>query len=259
VRFSLKLYKGGTDIQVASGTYCSTLCGLSFDPVGVGKYETPAGEIFSTMSGKLDSMKEHFRLEYGDRIVELINEIKQLDNIFKPLVKEVYKGDEFWKGICSGVAAKGIPLMSEALEIVRNKNPHRFAERLIKRIGFEGEDDIVLVQGKKYFSSINNDATKRMIKRLKGQNVYVNLVPGGKDKENKGILIELRDERGCIVSPYMPLTINKNGAWQLSKLSGRYCKLDKEFILYGHPRPKKSKQIATSTNCYIKTKSIFQG
>jgi len=117
----------------------------------------------------------------------------------------------------------------------------------------------VLVQGKKYFSSINNDATKRMIKRLKGQNVYVNLVPGGKDKENKGILIELRDERGCIVSPYMPLTINKNGAWQLSKLSGRYCKLDKEFILYGHPRPKKSKQIATSTNCYIKTKSIFQG
>src|SRR6056300_602328 len=83
---SLKLYigrnkKGSMNIQVASGTYLSTLCGLGFDVVGRGVFESNTGERFSSKKSDSKKILSNFSREYGaetsthlNRVIDLTKE-----------------------------------------------------------------------------------------------------------------------------------------------------------------------------------------
>jgi len=62
---------------------------------------------------------------------------------------------------------------------------------------------------------------------------------------------------GVIVNIEVPFTLQKNGAWHLpkKKYSGaEYHNKEGIDLLHGQRRPKKSKEISTSTNTYLNLK-----
>lgn len=256
LKVSLKLYKKGDTIQVASGTYLSTLCGLAFDPISPpGTYLTSNGTKFNTRN--IEGLKEIISNEYDSNLSNIIQGLKDLDNKFKPLVKEKYCGDEKWKDVCEEVAYLAIPLFFDALDIISQKDQNLFARRLVNRLGFSGRDEIVIVAGKNFYSSINNQEAKEIFIRLNKDNIYVTYQQSGLLNDGQGLNLNICDEIGKIVSFNMPLTINKNGAWQLDHPNG-IEKKGEGFIQFGEPRPKKSKEIATSTNCWLKISELFK-
>ena len=50
----------------------------------------------------------------------------------------------------------------------------------------------------------------------------------------------------------VPFTINKNGAWISEEYQGeRFHAKEQKMLATGQRRPKKSKELATSTNTYV--------
>ncbi len=260
IKLSLKVYKAGDSVQIASGTFVSTVCSLAYLPVSPGKYMRHSGETFSTMNKRGQEKMYAFMLEdFGDEMVSVVKSIKDLDKQFRDLITQPYIGDNEWEKVCKKVGMDAIPLMTRAFSIVKTSNQKEFVNRVCARIGIDGSDDVIIGQGEKYFSSINNIYTKNILKLVNLGKVDVIMRQSGKGGEGKGIKFDVVDidTKNVVLSFDMPLTVNKNGAWQLDDVNGRYCATDKAFIKYGDPRPVKAKQIATSTNCYIKTKTLF--
>ena len=95
--------------------------------------------------------------------------------------------------------------------------------------------------------------TTENIRVLTHQNINVCDVKLQFEIHNQGLRFHFSDNCGMNISTTVPLTINRNGAWNLDlNRDNDYFHIDKKEIPYGHLRPVKSRQIATSTNTYIK-------
>ena len=74
----------------------------------------------------------------------------------------------------------------------------------------------------------------------------------GQKQDGGGVEVRLLGADGSLlIKLEIPLTLNRNGAWQLSTHPGRYCRKDKLYIPYGGLRPTKAKEMATSTNTWL--------
>ena len=72
--------------------------------------------------------------------------------------------------------------------------------------------------------------------------------------------MSLVDNLGEILKIDIPFTLQKNGGWFLpkEKYEGTiYHKKEKKDLMYGERRPKKSKEINTSTNMWFKIKDYI--
>ena len=74
-------------------------------------------------------------------------------------------------------------------------------------------------------------------------------------KHEKSLRMSINDLEGEILHVDIPFTLQKNGAWYLPKEEyegTQYHSGEKKELVYGERRPKKSKEINTSTNMWFK-------
>lgn len=252
---SLKQYQKFSNPQVASGTYLSTLAGIAFNCVGRGKYETPSGKTF--VSKNHESMKEHFKECYKVDIQPLIDLTKKVHK----LRYEEYK-PENWSAICKDTGKKAAEVISGILEEMQ-KNHSTFEaelkERILERTGLKKDDEKHMFfnfHNKKEYKTIDtisNLQLSELISDINHKNCAISF-----DIHGQGIRFYFikKSEDGAgdaLLDAHMPLTINSNGAW-VSK-AGRHKK-EGIYLKKGQRRPKKSKQLDTSTNFYLNIKKL---
>ena len=141
--FSLKQYKKFSDVQVASGTYLSTICGLAFDVVGRGKFTMPNGDTF--VSKNYDDIMQAFSKTYGTEtqapLLELMKITKRVHNNFRTMPVKPSKA--LWKRACTQTGkAAGAPF-AQILKIVQSRNPSIFKERFLSRSGLKNSNSVL--------------------------------------------------------------------------------------------------------------------
>lgn len=256
---SLKLYeKISKTVQLASGTYVSTVCGLAFDTNGVGRYVAPDGVNFT--SRNFDHLVKQWIKTYGPDVSDLLYQMKGLDDIIKPVQLKKYMGDLKWKELCYSVGEVGAKCFEQIMRIVYDKNPQNFRNRFLERIGFTGKDEILIAgynSGKFFiFSTIGNNDAKDRIEELQSEdNEYIFSSAVGKQGGHSfNLIIEYKGK--TLLETKTPFTINKNGCWW-SKRSVNHKK-NINNLPVGSPREDKQ-EIATSTNCYVNIGKIIDG
>jgi hypothetical protein len=188
----------------------------------------------------------------------MIPTLEKLDNIL-PIIKEKYvysKNAEFfqnvendWKYDCNYYGNLAIELTLKILK--ENFSDLQVKERILKMSGFDGEEDLLLIDSKKMVDSVTSDKFKNLTKKLRSNDTKVNFYQKG-----KSIFFDFVDIYNKVyLTVSVPFTLQKNGAWHLpSNKKGIWKEKENMFLEYGQRRPKKSKELNTSINTYVKVK-----
>ena len=256
---SLKIYvgknkPGAMNMQVASGTFLSTLCGLGFDVIGRGSFRGPQGDKFGSKKSGVRTILENFEQRYGEQTTQHLNEVLRLTNKAHELRVCPTKPsdiDSIRKSIGTEAIHPFVNLLTEmdAQGLLR--------QRLLERLGLNGSGGKEVVAAcftnnskTQVFNSIGNDNFHRNIGLLNDSDSTLSF-----EKVGQGVGFSFKSADGLeILSTKMPLTININGAWANKD---RWDKLDKCHYKKGERRLTKSKQLDTSTNFYLNIGQVF--
>lgn len=252
---SLKAYKGGFDsIQVCSGTFNSFINNFMFKSDGVGMFLTENNIRFR---GSSVSQRDKIISNLG--YSKMIPTLKKLDEIL-PLIKEKYvystKAEFFqnveldWKRDCNHYGKLAIELTLKILN--ENFSKSQIKERILKMTGLDGIEDLLLIDSKKMIDTITSDNFKNLTNKLKSDDTGIRYYQRG-----QSIFFDFVDIYDRVyLQVTVPFTLQKNGAWFLpSDGKPSYKQTEKMYLEYGQRRPKKSKQLNTSINTYVKLKN----
>ena len=254
---AVKNYQNGFDtIQVCSGTFNSTLNNFLFDDTDCppGTYITSNGEKFvGSNRVKRDRFVKESHPELLPYYIQLDSINDDIRNFYiKSEEAEYYENvEDKWKKDCSVVGTKVASLMVEALSHLPNE---MILKRLQKATGLVSDEHLLCLGKGKYLFSVTNEKYQKLCDRVK-EATHVEIVSKG-----QSVFYHICDDEGTIISINQPCTLQKNGAWFATneeKFDGLREKNDKgkNFMLkWGQRRPRKSKELATSTNMYLKLK-----
>ena len=254
---AVKNYQNGFDtIQVCSGTFNSTLNNFLFDDTDCppGTYITSNGEKFvGSNRVKRDRFVKESHPELLPYYIQLDSINDDIRNFYiKSEEAEYYENvEDKWKKDCSVVGTKVASLMVEALSHLPNE---MILKRLQKATGLVSDEHLLCLGKGKYLFSVTNEKYQKLCDRVK-EATHVEIVSKG-----QSVFYHICDDEGTIISINQPCTLQKNGAWFATneeKFDGLREKNDKgkKFMLkWGQRRPRKSKELATSTNMYLKLK-----
>jgi hypothetical protein len=251
ISVSLKAYKGSiSSIQVCSGTFNSFITNLLFDKDGVGMFKSKDGIRFKG-SKKEDRDREIKKIGYGSMLPTL----HKIDEI-NPKVKEYFvygKKAEWYQNIKEeweeGHYKYGYEAIDLTLKILReNFSDTEIKSRIVEMIGFDGEEELLLIGKTKMVDSITNEKLKVLIDKVRSENTIIRYY-----KHGKNINFDFVNGGGeVILTIGIPFCLDKNGGWFLPKdKKGTFYKKENMFLEYGQRRPKKSKEINTSINTYV--------
>ena len=253
---SLKQYQNYSDIQVASGTYFSTLCGLLFDTIGRGKFVTSSGEEFNSKKAQFSTIKRHVCEEYGAECAKPLGEILEItEEVHKLRYEESCPDAKVFKDLSKKSINPFLSLMSIAI-----KDKHSLIKnRFLKRTGFVGKKELVYTaySGNSicYISSLTDDGFHEMIDSLNSEDCKLEVHQSGKNQDGQGVQFSFKHGNDVVLGATMPLSINKNGAWANRD---RYCKVSKQYVNEGERRPKKALQLDTSTNVWVSLRKYIK-
>ena len=250
--FSLKNYaKGYNSIQLCSGTYLSFINNFVFVPDGVGMFVNPyTGERFNgsdreTRNGLLKKMGLSSLIPFYSKIGKIQEKMRNF-YINDPSAKFFYNVEDKWKKDCHNYGHNAAKVISEAMKFIDND---AVKDRIMKMSGLGGDEELLLIGKGKYFTSWN-DKYINLINRCKNATVEYAIY-------GKGLRFVLKDTDGDIIDIDVPMTLNANGAWYKKGLNEKFYGFeykDKEGIdlAWAERRPKKSKEITTSINTYMR-------
>jgi len=254
VSFSLKNYKNGYDrIQLCSGTWNSFLNNFLFESAGVGMFINPNTK--ERFKGSNRAVRDELIESMGFSPLKGI--YNQFDNILDA-VRSFYVNSEEanmwqnvetrWKNDCAEYGLNAAQSVVDALKTLDN---NQIKQRIIKMAGLNYDEEILLIGKGDYCCSLFNDTYADILLRVNSEESVVEYKVNG-----KGVLFTITDGED-IVSIEVPFTLQKNGAWYLcgDAYEGTvYHKKEQVDLAYGQRRPKKSKEINTSTNTYLNLK-----
>ena len=256
ISVSLKNYKNSLgDIQTCSGTWYSFLINFVLESVGPGKYIDPfTGEVF--MSKETEKLYEILNKLSHCGIVKSLVAIKTINDKMR---KKYIDGDKFrnwsdtkdsWKDDCRDLSHTAIDLAYNALQSL----PQDFLKkRVLKASGLDGEEELLMVgKGGVWKSSITHKSYKVLLEKLRESELVVEKV-----KKTIRFIFQTKDKES-ILSIDCPFTLQKNGAWHCpkEKYEGKQFHQKEGIELYwGDIRPKKSRQLNTSVNMWVKLKN----
>jgi len=246
---SLKNYRNGARRpQVCSGTFNSFVLNFLFASTGVGTFQLPSSD--TTFRGS--NVKDRDAAIKVLGMEAILPALHRLDELNQEIRTKFIDGDEFeffaedaFKETCGLVGNEGSSLAKEILDGLPQA---LLKKRLLTMTGFDGEDEILLIEPDTYTDTITNTVFRNLRKRLQDKETFVRVVRRG-----QGIGIDFTRGEDSILTAHVPFTINKNGAW----ISGEYydgVKLHRKEgieLAYGQRRPKKSRELATSVNTYL--------
>jgi hypothetical protein len=254
ISVSLKQYEKSSSVQLCSGTFLSTICSLSYERIGNGKFQDKNGNKF--LSKNVNDVQSFFLQDYGLIAEGLIKKIKDLDNDYLHYkTMEIYPGDNVWLNTTTSVGNKGAEYISNLLKIVEKKSL-TIKENILKRTGLNGSHEILIVanhKDPKIYSTLTDKSLKDKIRNLNDKKTLLKI-----NKKKQGVEFSFVNNDKTIISLLMPCTINKNGAWHLPKVGNadKYCNKSKKWVKPNHLRPVKAKEMYTSTNFYLDFKKI---
>jgi hypothetical protein len=254
--WSLKTLKKGTTIQTYSSTYFSFILGFVFDKKNMQKFIHGTKE-FTSRSIKIIE-KSLMEKGYDVDFIKSVMKLRGLPNELQKLVKEnpnfltmQYEGftnynqqtgelhNNAWKEICKKYGNENKTVLYDLLTKIYEVEGKKMVSRAMVSQGLLGEHNTVVI-------------TTEKIIFLKHQNIDVCDVKLDFEIHNQGLRFHFSDNCGMSITTTVPLTINRNGAWNLDpNRDNHYFDIDKKKIPFGYERPVKSRQIATSTNTYI--------
>ena len=250
---SLKQYKQLKRLQVASGTYISTLCGLAFGVIGRGKFDGPHGAFVSKNKAATLSA---FSTAYGPQILPDLEEIYAINDEIKEMRKNSYfPGEEVWKQFCTSTGNGAAAVFVKILKTVCAGDAAAFKQRFLDRLGLVNNHDILFTGRHKKkiytFSTLQDSPWQKTVDTLTSSMVQLNIY-----RHLQGVKIQFEASGKTILEVSIPLTVNRNGAWVMDP-AGRICSKDKKFYAYGQLRPLKAKEMATSTNAWMEIGPIL--
>ena len=254
ISVSLKNYKNGFDrIQLCSGTWNSFLNCLLFESAGVGMFINPITK--QRFKGSNRAVRDELIERMGFSPLKDI--YSDFDNILDAVRSFYVYSDEAnmwqnvatrWKNDCAEYGLNAAQSIVDALKTLDNS---KIKQRIIKMAGLNYDEEILLIGKGDYCCSLFNDTYADILSRVNNEESVVEYKVNG-----KGVLFTITDGED-IVSIEVPFTLQKNGAWYLcgEEYEGTvYHNKEKVDLAYGQRRPKKSKEINTSTNTYLNLK-----
>ena len=254
ISISLKNYKNGFDrIQLCSGTWNSFLNCLLFESAGVGMFINPITK--QRFKGSNRAVRDQLIESMGFSPLKGI--YSEFDNILDAVRSFYVYSEEAnmwqnvatrWKNDCAEYGLNAAQSVVNALETLDNS---KIKQRIIKMAGLNYDEEILLIGKGDYCCSLFNDTYADILRRVNSEESVVEYKVNG-----KGVLFTITDGED-IVSIEVPFTLQKNGAWYLcgEEYEGTiYHKKEQVDLAYGQRRPKKSKEINTSTNTYLNLK-----
>ena len=254
ISISLKNYKNGFDrIQLCSGTWNSFLNCLIFESAGVGMFVNPITK--QRFKGSNRAVRDHLIESMGFSPLKGI--YSEFDNILDA-VRAFYVNSEEanmwqnvearWKNDCAEYGLNAAQSVVDALKTLDNS---KIKQRIIKMAGLNYDEEILLIGKGDYCCSLFNETYADILQPVNNEESVVEYKVNG-----KGVLFTITDGED-IVSIEVPFTLQKNGAWYLDGdeyVGTIYHKKEQVDLAYGQRRPKKSKEINTSTNTYLNLK-----
>jgi len=259
---SLKNYIGGGGItrpQVSSGTFLSFACGFVFDRVGVGTYADPrkVGAVFqgrdAVARNSVLLWEEENDPDLKNRAA-LIEPLAVLERLQSEMRGELLADDckmydaARVRAVVNRIAQPGIEAVLKIFDLIGHDEV-RLA--ILARMGMDGKEDSLFFDSERYVDSITNRDYHMLLERLNDEKTEFTVA-----QHKQNIRFSFRRGSELVLKTDVPFTINTNGAWHRPKdrYSGTQRIIDKGVpvdLRWGERRPRKSMEIATSTNTYI--------
>lgn len=259
VPVSLKNYKKGYDtIQVCSGTWNSFVNNFLFTPAGVGRFVDPfTKELFKGSNAEIrNSLVTKMGFEPLIEAYEYIDSVQAQIKQKYTYGKEAeywYKVEHDWVNDCQALSMIAIEKICDGLSQLDSSI---IKSRFIKMTGLNYDEELLLIDKKgNHLFSLTEERYKKVLTRVNGPDSIVEI-----SIKKKSIVFTSKDSLGIIVNVKVPLTLQKNGAWHVPEETydgTQYHPKEKVELAYGQRRPKKSKEIATSINTYVKLKEAL--
>lgn len=259
---SLKNYENGpASIQVGSGTFQSFALGFFLQADGIGWWKNASGERRRTNpANKFRPWRdEALRSSIEDTdvakaVVKLFAALDKLHDDQRALFLDTdeflfYKESEV-KSERNRVGAEGARLLHELLKLVPAE---RVRSRVLKATGLlDGEDLLVFGDGQ-IADTITDPRFESFVADLRASQLSIS-------SSAQSVTFTFSAESPADAEPRvvltvnLPCTINTNGAWYRDgdPYEGvRWHAKEKRNLAWGERRPKKSREISTSTNTYL--------
>lgn len=263
ISFSLKNYKSGdiSRIQLCSGTWHSLINGYALNEgEGPGMFiDVNTGGRFRAQKSDLTQRDNNYRQLGLENIIENINEIDQILNEIKQKYIESNETKNFndiskqWKTDCETYGIRGIDITIKALDKIP---PEIIKRKFLEKSGLCYKEELLIIGNNgNMICTLMNDKYKSLMERVNKESCNISYI-----KHGKSIRFSVLDEGGEIIKIDIPFTLQKNGAWYLpkEKYEGSiYHKKEGVNLVYGERRPKKCKEINTSTNMWINIASYI--
>lgn len=251
---SLKNYIGTGGItrpQVSSGTFLSFACGFVFDRVGVGQYSDPRqpGAVFR--GSNTVARNAVLAFENRQELIEPLDVLEQLQREMRTeLLSEecrMYDADTV-RAVVDRIADPGIHTVLEIFDLLGHEEVRT---AMLARMGMDGTEESLFFDSDRFVDSITMPAYHQLRERLNDEETQFSVFQHG-----QSIRFAFHNGSQLVLKTDVPFTINTNGAWHRprERYSGRQRIIDKGRpvdLLWGERRPRKSLEIATSTNTYI--------
>lgn len=258
--YSLKHYKKLSKIQVCSGTYVSLLDHFVLNKWGgPGSFIDSNGVVFSSRK-KQKVFMEYTKCKNGTELYILREELIKLNMYIKN--KYVYGtfAEHFTEDVEKEfdkdklmLADEGTGLIITALNLL---NTQIVKYKILSRTGLcNGTDSKLLcIFPSKFYNSETNKNFKELLISLDTSCVVYN-----KHQQSLKFSLETLDQK-VLLDIDVPFTINKNGAWFHDSnytTEPFYYKPEQMYLYYNQRRPKKSPELAPSTNIYVPISQLF--
>jgi len=248
--YSLKMYKSDGAIQSFSSTFPSFILSCAFDRDSLNKFLFDDNIFFT---GRNHKKIQTFLIKkgYSDEFiknftflktmnVELFNIIKTFPNFFDMEIdgkRNTKESFDAWKQLCENTRNNAKEIMYLMIRDIYIKDGCKMIKRLLTSFGFIGKHKTLHITTDNVHVFDNQEIDCETVNFDFGM--------------NKGGLYFTFSGNNFNYETNVPLTINRNGAYNLEENRESF-KTEKCKVPYGHIRPVKSKQIATSTNSWTK-------
>ena len=270
ISVSLKNYKKEfKSIQLCSGTWLSFINRFILNNpggLGPGMYLDSSGKKFR---GCTKSKREKYLVENSENSEEIITLMNVLEKINIDIKEKYVKSEEMkiwnehvstkWKEDCNILGIKGAEIAKNILDMI---NDDKKKNIVLKMCGLNiDSEELLCIDSNTSLCSCYDEKYKEIIKKLNSDDVKILIINNG-PKLVISFVDQGKNEDSDdykIISVNIPFTLQKNGAWFLEEEHnndiGYYHPKEKKIMRYGERRPKKSKELATSTNTHFNLKS----
>ena len=259
-KYSLKNYKKLGNIQVCSGTHVSLLDYFVLNKSGApGNFITSDGKMFSNRNKEL-LFKEYSKHKSGLELYLLREELLELNL----LLKNKYVYGEFAAFFTTEVENEfekdKLMIANEAMKIIISGlnllDTELVKYKILSRTGLcndNSDTKLLCVFPGVFYNSTTNKRFQDLLSGLSASTVSYTI-------HKQSLKFVLNVDEKVILDINIPFTINKNGAWFNDKnytTEPFYYKSENMHLYHNQRRPKKSTELAPSTNMYISISQLF--